>query len=49
MGQKVNPVGFRLGIYRFWDSRWFARKSYGKELLEDVQDSKIFEYRIGKC
>lgn len=37
MGQKVNPVGFRLGIYRFWDSRWFARKSYGKELLEDIQ------------
>lgn len=37
MGQKVNPIGFRLGIYRNWDSRWFARKSYGKELLEDVQ------------
>ena len=37
MGQKVNPVGFRLGIYRDWDSRWFARKSYGKELLEDIQ------------
>lgn len=37
MGQKVNPVGFRLGIYRTWDSRWFARKSYGKEVLEDVQ------------
>ncbi len=37
MGQKVNPVGFRLGIYRFWDSRWFARKSYGKEVLEDIQ------------
>ncbi len=37
MGQKVNPVGFRLGIYRFWDSRWFARKSYGKEVLEDVK------------
>lgn len=37
MGQKVNPVGFRLGIYRDWSSRWFARKSYGKELLEDVQ------------
>jgi small subunit ribosomal protein S3 len=37
VGQKVNPVGFRLGIYRNWDSRWFARKSYGKELLEDIQ------------
>jgi small subunit ribosomal protein S3 len=37
VGQKVNPIGFRLGIYRTWDSRWFARKSYGKEMLEDVQ------------
>ena len=37
MGQKVNPVGFRLGVYRDWDSRWFARKSYGKEVLEDIQ------------
>jgi len=37
VGQKVNPIGFRLGIYRDWDSRWFARKSYGKEVLEDVK------------
>jgi small subunit ribosomal protein S3 len=37
VGQKVNPVGFRLGVYRDWDSRWFARKSYGKEVLEDIQ------------
>ena len=37
MGQKVNPVGFRVGIYRDWDSRWFARKSYGKEVLEDIK------------
>jgi small subunit ribosomal protein S3 len=41
VGQKVNPVGFRLGIYRTWDSRWFARKSYGKEVLEDVQIRKF--------
>ncbi|GMU19369.1 MAG: hypothetical protein AMXMBFR12_05610 [Candidatus Babeliales bacterium] len=41
MGQKVNPVGFRLGIYRNWDSRWFARKSYGKEVLEDFQIRKF--------
>lgn len=36
MGQKVHPIGFRLGIYRTWDSRWFARGSYGKALLEDL-------------
>ena len=28
MGQKVNPIGLRLGINRTWDSRWFARKDY---------------------
>lgn len=37
MGQKVNPIGFRLGVYRDWDARWFARKSYGKQLLEDIK------------
>jgi small subunit ribosomal protein S3 len=38
MGQKVNPVGLRLGINRTWDSRWFARKGeYAKLLHEDVK------------
>jgi small subunit ribosomal protein S3 len=37
MGQKVNPIGLRLGINRTWDSRWFAGKDeYGKLLHEDV-------------
>ena len=40
MGQKVHPKGFRLGIYRDWDARWFARDSYGKQLLEDLQIRK---------
>ena len=36
MGQKVNPIGLRLGINRTWDSRWYAGKaSYGKLLHED--------------
>lgn len=35
MGQKVHPVGFRLGIHRDWDSRWFAKKDYGAFVLED--------------
>src|SRR5579862_2550602 len=36
MGQKINPIGLRLGINRTWDSRWYAGKSeYGKLLLED--------------
>jgi len=38
MGQKVNPVGLRLGINRTWDSRWFANKGeYGKLLHEDIR------------
>ena len=37
MGQKVNPVGLRLGINRTWDSRWFARKGdYAKLMHEDI-------------
>ena len=37
MGQKINPIGFRLGINRTWDSRWFAQKGeYGKLLHEDM-------------
>ena len=42
MGQKVNPVGLRLGINRTWDSRWFANTGeYGKLLHEDVEIRKI--------
>lgn len=38
MGQKVNPIGLRLGINRTWDSRWFARKGeYGVLLHEDMR------------
>ncbi|MCL2452334.1 MAG: 30S ribosomal protein S3, partial [Alphaproteobacteria bacterium] len=37
MGQKVNPIGLRLGVNRTWDSRWFADKTdYGKLLHEDM-------------
>ena len=35
MGQKVHPIGFRLGSYRKWDSIWFAKKDYAGLLLED--------------
>ena len=38
MGQKVNPIGFRLGINRGWDSVWFSKKrEYGKLLIEDYK------------
>ena len=42
MGQKVNPIGFRVGVNRDWDSIWFAKKNkYGQFLIEDY---KIREY-----
>ncbi len=37
MGQKVNPVGIRLGINRTWDSRWFSAKNYAEKLIEDLK------------
>lgn len=38
MGQKVNPIGYRLGFNKTWDSRWFAdKKNYAKYLLEDLK------------
>jgi small subunit ribosomal protein S3 len=37
MGQKVNPIGLRLGINRTWDSRWFATKDYAALLHEDLK------------
>ena len=36
MGQKVNPIGLRLGIVKTWDSRWYAEKVYSKFLQEDI-------------
>lgn len=41
MGQKVNPIGLRLGINRTWDSRWYADEQYGDMLHEDI---KLREY-----
>lgn len=45
MGQKVNPVGLRVGIIRDWESKWYAEKDFGDLLIEDV---KIREYLKGK-
>ena len=36
MGQKTNPIGFRLGIIKSWESRWFSEKDYSKLLQEDI-------------
>jgi len=49
MGQKVNPIGLRLGINRTWDSRWFARKEYGNLLLDDLGLRKFLHKRLGQA
>lgn len=49
MGQKVNPIGFRLGIHRNWDSRWFAGKDYSKFVLEDFQIRKFLKKRLAQA
>ena len=47
MGQKVNPIGFRLGINRSWDSIWFAKKGdYGKYLIEDYKIRQFIKKNI---
>ncbi|MFO7952343.1 MAG: 30S ribosomal protein S3 [Bacillota bacterium] len=37
MGQKVNPVGFRIGVIRDWDARWYSGKNYKEQLHEDLR------------
>src|ERR1700709_2355847 len=47
MGQKVNPIGLRLGINRTWDSRWFADGAdYGKLLHEDIKVRRALKKRL---
>jgi small subunit ribosomal protein S3 len=43
VGQKVNPVGFRLGITRTWDSRWFENRQYRDWLHEDLRMRKLVD------
>ena len=47
MGQKVNPIGLRVGINRGWDSIWFAKKrEYGNLLIEDGTLYGLLKKRI---
>lgn len=41
MGQKIHPIGLRVGIIRGWDSRWYQRKSYASWLHEDMRIRKL--------
>ena len=47
MGQKINPIGFRLGINRTWDSRWYANTGeYSKLLHEDIKIRAYLEKEL---
>ncbi|HIC85404.1 MAG TPA: 30S ribosomal protein S3 [Desulfobacterales bacterium] len=46
MGQKVHPIGFRLGIIKTWDSRWFAKKDYPTFVVEDHKIRKFIKKRL---
>ena len=46
MGQKVNPIGLRVGVNRTWDSRWFADRDYADLLNEDVEIRKFIDKRL---
>ncbi|MGD0283635.1 MAG: KH domain-containing protein, partial [Dissulfurispiraceae bacterium] len=46
MGQKTNPIGNRLGIIRTWESRWFLKKGYQHQLLEDLEVRKSIKKKL---
>ncbi|SHI70759.1 SSU ribosomal protein S3P [Hymenobacter daecheongensis DSM 21074] len=48
MGQKVNPVGFRLGVIKGWDSNWYGGKDFADKLVEDEKIRKYIMARIPK-
>jgi small subunit ribosomal protein S3 len=49
MGQKVNPIGLRVGINRTWDSRWFADGDYAQLLHEDLRLKKYLQKRLAQA
>ncbi len=49
MGQKVNPVGFRVGIIRGWESNWFEKRSYSEKLQEDSNLRNYIRQRLKKA
>lgn len=48
MGQKINPIGFRLGIVKGWDSSWYGGKEFAEKLVEDHKIRKYISARIPK-
>ena len=46
MGQKVNPVGLRVGVIRDWESKWYAGKDFGDLLMEDVKIREFLKNKL---
>jgi small subunit ribosomal protein S3 len=46
LGQKVNPIGFRLGVIKTWDSQWFAERNYSKLLHEDIKAREFIKKKF---
>jgi len=46
LGQKVNPIGFRLGVIKSWDSKWYAEEDYAKLLHEDLKIRAFLKKRL---
>jgi small subunit ribosomal protein S3 len=46
LGQKTHPIGNRLGIIKTWDSRWYIKKGYSKQLLEDIEMRRTLKERL---
>lgn len=46
MGQKVNPIGLRLGVVKTWESRWYADKKYSEYILEDYRIRKFIKKKL---
>ncbi len=49
MGQKVNPIGFRLGVIRSWDSKWYEEKNYARWLHEDIRLREYVKKKLGQA
>lgn len=46
MGQKTHPIGNRLGIIKTWDSRWYVKRGYNEQLLEDINIRRALKQRL---
>jgi len=49
LGQKVHPIGFRLGVIRSWESKWYEEKNYARWLHEDIKIREFVKEKLGQA